>query len=76
MGTKKIKFNVPSWMIVLIGGLNKALDTVVIIGTGGVAMGSDIQLIPQVTFGCVLARVISGYILKAWIDQAITQDDK
>jgi hypothetical protein len=76
MSKRAVVFNVSDRTMIWVGAVKVVLDGIVGIGTGSVALGTTVQMVPMVTFGCFILRLFLSYFVKVWSEQAIDIEEK
>ena len=76
MGKKIIIFRLPSYLVVFLGGVKDVLDGLTGIGIAGAAAETKFQFIPLATLVFFALGRFIGYIMRAYVTQQISTDDK
>jgi len=76
MGKRPIKFRAPQGLMIFLGGLKEVLDGLALIGAAGTAVEAKFQFVPWATVAFLGGRIFIGYIMRAYISQEISTDDK
>lgn len=76
MGKKTIKLRIPAWLAVFLGGLKDVLDGLTGLGIAGAAAETKFQFVPLATLIFFATGRFIGYIMRAYISQELSTDDK
>ena len=76
MPEKVIQFTLPTWFAVNLGGIKYTLDGLTGLGIAGAAAETKFQFVPLATLIFFVAGRYVGYIMKAYISQKLSDDDK
>lgn len=76
MGKKIIIFKLPSYLVVFLGGVKDVLDGLTGIGIAGAAVDTKFQFLPFATLAFFVTGRFIGYVLRAYVLQEISTDDK